>query len=148
MLSNSFFDENRAKGLCFWCNEKYTIGHQCRKKQIYQITIPDNEECDNASEENKKDESKKTTEQELDVKVFINAITGIPSIGTIMVVGLLKKRYFYILIDSGSTHNFLDPSLLAFSSCEVEPIPIQQVKVANGESMSISQRVTNFQWHM
>lgn len=28
-------EEKKAKGLCFRCNEKYTMGHQCKKKQLY-----------------------------------------------------------------------------------------------------------------
>ena len=27
-------EEKRAKGCCFKCNEKFTNGHQCKKKQL------------------------------------------------------------------------------------------------------------------
>ncbi|PKA66820.1 putative mitochondrial protein [Apostasia shenzhenica] len=62
------------------------------------------------------------------------------------IMGKVKKKTFYILIGSGSTHNFLDPSLIAYTDCEVEGIPIQHVTVANGSKICISQKVSKFQW--
>ncbi|XP_070017004.1 uncharacterized protein [Nicotiana sylvestris] len=32
-LSATEMDERRAKGLCFWCDEKYIPGHNCKKKK-------------------------------------------------------------------------------------------------------------------
>ncbi|KAL0440342.1 UNVERIFIED_CONTAM: hypothetical protein Slati_2517200 [Sesamum latifolium] len=35
-MSPQEMDEKKSKGLCYWCDEKYTPGHQCSKgKQIY-----------------------------------------------------------------------------------------------------------------
>ena len=39
----------RAKGLCFWCDERYTPGHQYKKRQLYAIKM-----FDEASEEEEK----------------------------------------------------------------------------------------------
>ena len=36
-------EEKKAKELCFKCNEMYTRGHQCKKKQLYAIDINDGE---------------------------------------------------------------------------------------------------------
>ncbi|KAF7140896.1 hypothetical protein RHSIM_Rhsim06G0107000 [Rhododendron simsii] len=38
------FDDRRAKGLCFGCDEKYFRGHICKKKQLFMIDIEDDEE--------------------------------------------------------------------------------------------------------
>ena len=37
-------EENKAKGLCFKCNEKYTRGHQCKRKQLYAIDVDEGEQ--------------------------------------------------------------------------------------------------------
>lgn len=52
MVTNKTFDEKRVKGLCFWCNEKYSPGHKCKnkckKKQAFvlhlQLNIEEEEE--------------------------------------------------------------------------------------------------------
>ncbi|PKA66247.1 putative mitochondrial protein [Apostasia shenzhenica] len=64
------------------------------------------------------------------------------------VVGTVKRRKICILIDSGSTHNFLDPSVLSVGTYKVESIPKQQVMVANGDKISLSEQLKNFQWQM
>lgn len=45
-LTPTEMDEKRAKGLCFFCDEKYTIGHICRgkKPQLYHLEVDDIEE--------------------------------------------------------------------------------------------------------
>ncbi|PKA50156.1 putative mitochondrial protein [Apostasia shenzhenica] len=63
-------------------------------------------------------------------------------------MGTIKRKAICILIDSGSTHNFLDPSILSLIECEVEPIPLQHVTIANGNKISLTKKVRNFQWLM
>lgn len=43
-LTPKDFDEKRAKGLCFGCDEKYFRGHVCKKKQLFMIGLEDDEE--------------------------------------------------------------------------------------------------------
>lgn len=31
-LSSKKIEEKRRKGLCYWCDDKYTIGHNCGSK--------------------------------------------------------------------------------------------------------------------
>ncbi|XP_060200231.1 uncharacterized protein LOC132628471 [Lycium barbarum] len=49
ILSSTEMDERRSKGLCYWCEEKYVPGHNCRKgKQLYLFEV---EEGDDHNEE-------------------------------------------------------------------------------------------------
>lgn len=50
-------------------------------------------------------------------------------------VGLIRNQRVVILIDSGSTHNFLDPALLRKVSLCVSHTVKLQVKVANGATI-------------
>jgi hypothetical protein len=47
-----------------------------------------------------------------------------------------------ILIDSGSTHNFLDPTILAKVNLPVTSTPLLQVKIANGDNIQCFGQVT------
>jgi len=44
-LRNKELDERRAKGLCFWCDEKLIPDHRCRNKRVYSLCILDDEDC-------------------------------------------------------------------------------------------------------
>lgn len=49
--------------------------------------------------------------------------------------GFLLHHRVSILVDSGSTHNFLDMSLLSKIQLRVNPTPLLQVKIADGTSI-------------
>ena len=52
-LSNEEMSERRAKGLCYYCDEKYTPGHYLnhKKTQLYLLETDDTEEFFEADEE-------------------------------------------------------------------------------------------------
>ncbi|GKV05606.1 hypothetical protein SLEP1_g17598 [Rubroshorea leprosula] len=76
-LTEAEMEDKKRKGLCFWCDENYTLGHRCAKKGLYNLEI-------------------QATDEEID------------AYNTLKVIGFVKKRPILILINSGSTHNFLD----------------------------------------
>ena len=66
-------------------------------------------------------------------KITFYALLGSPSLGTMRALGCIKHKDVVILIDSGSTHNFLDVSTwLALAL----PLSTEDtfVMVANGSS--------------
>ncbi|KAH0696512.1 hypothetical protein KY289_013994 [Solanum tuberosum] len=64
MLSAAEMDERRSKGLCFFCDEKYVKGHNCRgKKQLYLVEVVEEEELNvEVEEEHIEDVWEKTDE--------------------------------------------------------------------------------------
>ncbi|KAI4387685.1 hypothetical protein MLD38_000098 [Melastoma candidum] len=44
-------DDRRAKGLCFWCDEKYTFGHKCANKKLFSLILEPTEEAEEQGEE-------------------------------------------------------------------------------------------------
>ncbi|KAK8933404.1 hypothetical protein KSP39_PZI015802 [Platanthera zijinensis] len=54
----------------------------------------------------------------------------------------------HVLIDSGSTHNFVDEAAAQRLQCTLVPITPFSVAVANGKTISSSHKVDNFQWVM
>ena len=49
------------------------------------------------------------------------------------VMGRIKHRSVVILIDSGSTHNFIDAALVSHLHINVDTSQVLEVKVANGD---------------
>lgn len=51
-LSLEEMNEKRAKGLCFFCDEKYTVGHKCKNaKQLYLLQLEEQEEIEQSQQE-------------------------------------------------------------------------------------------------
>ena len=96
-------DERRAKGLCFWCEEKYTPNHKCKKRQAFvmQLIVEGIEDEEGVG--------KREIEEEVvtDVQLSLSAMWGIQEAQTMRIIGEYGKKKLHILVDTGSTHNFL-----------------------------------------
>ncbi|XP_022008221.1 uncharacterized protein LOC110907566 [Helianthus annuus] len=144
-VSNKYMDDKRAKGECFFCNEKYVAGHSrvCKgKKQLFLVEVEEYQEGN---------DEQPIEEEELIPNVpqiSLNALMGIPSYSTMQVVGMVGTRYLYILLDSGSTHNFMSKSLAQKLKCPITKIPNVQVTVADGNKVECVNLCKDFQWVM
>lgn len=49
--SEAELQAKREKGLCFHCNERYTIGHPCKNKELYIMVICGEEGLESEEEE-------------------------------------------------------------------------------------------------
>lgn len=65
--------------------------------------------------------------------ITLYALSGTPTSGTMRMKGRTKGKIVVILIDSGNTHNFVDPSLFSQLQIPVDSTQVLEVKVANGE---------------
>nr|GEY47130.1 hypothetical protein [Tanacetum cinerariifolium] len=106
-------EEKRAKGLCFYCDQKYAPGHKC-PRQLYSL------------------------------EVFVDDIDEVEE--TMRVRGYVGKQPLHILIDCGSTHNFLDVSTAKKLPCQLTPTIPLRVDVANGSKMVSSFECKKFKW--
>ena len=92
-------EDRRAKGLCFNCDEVFSRGHQC--KRLFWL--------DGVEESVQEEVADQDLEEELPPEISLYAITGSNSNGkTMRIQGILMKHNLLFLIDSGSTHSFLD----------------------------------------
>lgn len=67
------------------------------------------------------------------MEITLYAIAGTPTPGTMRVKGRVNGDRLVILIDTGSTHNFVDASLISSLQLRVDVTKVLEVKVANGE---------------
>ncbi|XP_010484947.1 PREDICTED: uncharacterized protein LOC104763244 [Camelina sativa] len=142
-LSQEEMSERRAKGLCFICDEKYTPDHYLKhkKSQVFMIEVEDDEE------EGSEDNSQAVVEEEKDTpRVSISAVSRVSDYRTMKVKGFHKKQVLFILLDSGSTHNFMDPSTAKMLGVNVQSAGVTRVSVADGSKLGVQGRVQQFQW--
>ncbi|XP_022019619.1 uncharacterized protein LOC110919665 [Helianthus annuus] len=148
-LSTKEADEKRARGECFFCPEKYSATHKCKNRQLFVIEILDDDNCEGDEEQVEiVDVERQQLESVIRPHISIHAISGIPSYSTMRVIGYIGTRKLHILIDSGSTHNFINERLsikLQGSTCAV---PSMRVTVANGHPICCGQICKKFKWMM
>ena len=78
--------------------------------------------------------------------IFMNALSGINTYQTMKVVGMFKRHSLYILIDSGSTHNFLDLAIAKRLGCDMRGMVPLQIFVANYSKLVSSSMCKDFKW--
>ncbi|XP_048502834.1 uncharacterized protein LOC125498635 [Beta vulgaris subsp. vulgaris] len=80
--------------------------------------------------------------------ISVNALSGNQNFQTMRVQGRVHDKPFHILVDLGSTHNFLDLNLAKKLGCAIESIPAQAVAVADGNQLNCQHVCKEFQWSM
>lgn len=69
------------------------------------------------------------------IEISLNALTGSVAFKTIRIQGFIKNTPISILIDSGSTHNFVDENIAKRLQCKQISTRPLGVTVANGARM-------------
>lgn len=67
--------------------------------------------------------------------ISLHALLGISSPQTLKLQGYIKHRKVVVLVDSGSTHNFIDNKAAKEIHCYVHPMANFQIMIANGGLM-------------
>lgn len=143
-LSWEEMQKRREKGLCFGCNEKFTPGHRCQKPQAFWIKsfVPTDEpeEVEVFVAESVGEQMWGTEDEPL---ISLHALAGYNGPKTMRLMCTIGKRQLVILIDSGSTHNFVDQKIVEALQLAVIPVDKFWVKVANGEKLCYNERYEN-----
>jgi len=137
--------EKLAKGLCFFCDQPYEKGHKCdiKKTQLFLIEIPGIEE----EEEDYEGREEESLEKEVP-HISVNALSGLQGYQIMRVTGTYGKVPLHILLDSGSTYNFLDLIVARKLGCTIEQTPMQSVAVANGNHLQCLHICKGFKWRL
>ncbi|GMY29211.1 hypothetical protein FCV25MIE_24453, partial [Fagus crenata] len=126
-MSPAELKERREKGLCYNCNEKFVPGHRCKK--LFLIEACSEDEEDDVDMEVEALESSETP------GISLHAISGGNAPETMRVVGVIQAVPTTILLDSGSSHNFLSESLA--QRLNLQPVRKGRIRVmvASGERL-------------
>ena len=98
--------DRKAKVLCYFCDESFTpkpgLSHKTLKLHVMEV-----DELQVGAEKEVLLENSMGSSS-TDPQIFVHALTGIANFHTMHVTGYYQKKPLHVLIDSGSTHNFLD----------------------------------------
>ena len=124
----------RERGLCFSCNEKYHRGHRCAPRVF--LLVPDEEDPPliNIEVLDPGPEPPNSTDL-LQAQINFNSLAGHLALKMLQLLGSLSGHQVVVLVDGGSTHNFIQEELmtkLGFSSRETTPL---RVMVGNGQQL-------------
>jgi len=143
-LTPQQLEEKREKGLCYSCDSKYTKGHKCAEKKLFYIDCEEEEENEQESSKEEDIQQEPTLEEEeMSLTISCNALGGITTPQTLKIEGHIKKKKVIVLIDSGSTHNFIHHKVAKELNYFLYPTPECQVMVANGGTINFSGKCNN-----
>lgn len=132
-ISSQEAKDRRERGLCFYCDDKFVPGHRCQRPQLFMIE-------DLAEEDNTHEEEKPLAQEDSIPEISLHAIAGTNHPQTIRLIGKMGNKEITVLVDGGSTHNFIDQSVAAKFGLPVERDQNFQVMVANGEKIKCAGR--------
>jgi len=131
-LTATQMQERRAQGLCYNCDEKYIIDHRCATRR-YLLLILDLED-DNQTQDFLEEQDKESETVEIYFHLSPQALTGETSTKTksLKFQGTLHGQPVSVLIDTGSTHNILQPRMAKHLHIPHTLTPKFSVMVGNG----------------
>ncbi|XP_059456454.1 uncharacterized protein LOC132186493 [Corylus avellana] len=141
-ISQAQMEDRRRKGLCYNCDAKWQYGHKCQNPKLFLLEGLDELEV-LPNMEMEKEDLMEVSYAEENPETSLHAITGSQHPKTMRLVGWIGTLKIMILVDSGSTHNFVDSSIckkISMSICREQRI---KVKVANGEEILSEGKCTN-----
>ncbi|XP_075103527.1 uncharacterized protein LOC142178098 [Nicotiana tabacum] len=127
-ISPAEMQAKRAQGLCYLCDEKYSVGHKCNlPKQMFVLKFE-------SSKANSEEEGNIQHDAELTPEEWTTT------------EGYSNDRPIQIRLDGGSTHNFIDSASAKMLGCTIIPTKLSYVSLGNNTLEATSGVVQNFQW--
>ncbi|RWW84079.1 hypothetical protein BHE74_00007332 [Ensete ventricosum] len=118
--------DRSAKGLCWHYDKPWSRDHHCKKGYLLLIEpIEDSEEEVHEHEEEVMEEEPQPTD------CMMHALAGYSNLQMMKVGGLLKQQPITVLIDIGSTNNFMNRKDVARMTLHIEDRSRFDVKVAD-----------------
>jgi hypothetical protein len=141
-------DERQLKGLCYNCDDKYFPSHKCKEQKLFMAISEDIQEDDDDT--SPVPESPETSEinppsdpPAEEPIISLNSLTGFSTPQTLKLISYIKHRKVIILVDSGSTHNFIHRRIAQETHCYIHAVNNFQIMIANGGSMKCGGRCEN-----
>ena len=133
-------DERRKNRLCIWCGVKFTRGHSCLKTQLYQLLLENEQEGEEDNDvfvdcDDPLVIPRETNVVEDNLVISLHALIGTNGYHTMHVQGKIRNQLVSILVDTRSTHNFVDQNIVRKAGVKLNSVSGMIVTVANGEKL-------------
>ncbi|VFQ83111.1 unnamed protein product [Cuscuta campestris] len=122
-----------AKGLCYNCDQKWSRNHKCGR---FLILCGDDDDDEAFPPD---------TEEDLLVAADISSLNNFSSIQpprSLRLVGRVGCQDVRVLIDGGSTHNFIHPEIVGRLQLPLTAVAPFRVYVGNGDAMPCASQCT------
>lgn len=136
---------HRAQELCVRCGAKWSRDHRC--SEMVQLSLVQDlldifPDVDAIEEEG----PSSPTSSQIMLHLSVAALAGAPAPKTLCLTGILQGKSVSILVDSGSSHTFIN-SAVAQSLSGVQPLsPAVHVQVANGAVLQCTSHIPSADW--
>jgi hypothetical protein len=132
--------ERQLKGLFYNCDEKTFLWHKCKEQKLFMAISEDVPEEDVTvhlvKEPSLPDATQEPTDPpEVDPLISFHSFTGFSAPQTFKLIGYITNRKVIILVDNGSTHNFIHRRIAQETNCYIRVVNNFQIMIANGGSM-------------
>nr|TKS00092.1 hypothetical protein D5086_0000187020 [Populus alba] len=124
--------KRRAQGLCFNCNERFTAGHKCQGMQLLLLEGPTDFNEITYEEVTEEADAEEVTRENDEPEITLHALTGWSAPRTMRVDAKVGFVNAVVLIDSGSTHNFISTRMADRLRLPIVPTETFTIRVANG----------------
>lgn len=140
----------REKGLCYNCDEFYVHGHKCQKLQLFLMVGDEektwemeNELCDEI------DKEVELIQSDFDEGgISIHTLKGTHGIHTLQIEGMIKGQRITMLVNTGSTHNFISQTLVKSQKLSTIDCAQMNISLADGSSTACNKKVEGLVWRM
>ena len=122
--------EMRKKGMCYNCDERWSSNHRCKNRKSYLMEEMEDEKAELVEIEEEED---KAELKEKKAEITLCALLGSTSSSTMRVIAILNGQKNVILLNTGSTHNFMDETLAKTLKLSTDVESNFRVRVANGQ---------------
>ncbi|XP_014491240.1 uncharacterized protein LOC106753853 [Vigna radiata var. radiata] len=143
-LSHEEMLARREKGLCYNCDEKFHPGHKCKAR--FFLLVAEETEVNNTtpSDDLAAPEPDPLLAHDIQnelssAQISFNALSGLTAPEALRFLGLISKKQVTILVDGGSTHNFIQDRVAKFLNLPLQPTPTLKVMVGNGSVIECHQ---------
>ncbi|GJX15841.1 ty3-gypsy retrotransposon protein [Tanacetum coccineum] len=117
--------ERLSKGLCFNCDKQWVRGHKCEGKFLL-LMAEDADDGDHIEHEDAMESG--------DISI-LNSLVGHGSPRSLQLWGVLGSGKVHVLIDNGSTHNFVQPGVVERMQLPIIGTKPFKVYIGSGETL-------------
>ncbi|KAJ4789708.1 polyprotein [Rhynchospora pubera] len=126
------FEQKKALGLCHRCDEKWHPGHKCAIRNVHLL-----KDMEEDVEEEVYDECTEELDEDVVEETIISLFSAkdTSKVKNMKFKGMVGKIPVCALVDSGSTHSFVNPSILQGQRFTITKNTPMAVVVASGHKM-------------
>lgn len=126
--------------MCYYCDSKWNLEHKRKTSKLFLIEVEDkgDEEWEVPTQFSQAEVGKEMVElPEVTNKpeIYLHALVGSSNPQTMSVKGKVARQRVVLMIDSGSTHNFIDWSVAKRSKFSIYLEESVKVRVGNGDQL-------------